>query len=441
MIEWSLSLLMGAPWLAPALLLLALLLLEIERRWTRARRRKGGQALLLTYLLDTLSVLAAIAAVAVAALTLIGVLAAVGHWAATQFSRFGDWPLESPLLLSALVVAIGLLALGVILTRGRLRLPLARPLRMSGERRSRPELALATSAALSGGPSGDPPATGSARPSAPVVATRLVGAPPVEDAPAPGWARAKQRSRPSPAAPRARPAPWKKPPEQPGRGLLQRVSVGSDAAEIDERDALFEERAPGLAMLDNRRKPALPRREAGTEYIGAASAHLTASEQRRSTGVEPPMRNWWYLPLVVTTILLVLVVGGVIVYYEPLAQSLASLEQQSAALSPALTLGAAPAMAVATAMPAPSAAGEGGAPPASTEPAPEPQPAPPSVALVAVDKLNLRVAPGADQAVVTIVNRGQELTLLGEEQTVGANRWVKVRVDQLEGWVNSSYLE
>jgi uncharacterized protein YgiM (DUF1202 family) len=63
------------------------------------------------------------------------------------------------------------------------------------------------------------------------------------------------------------------------------------------------------------------------------------------------------------------------------------------------------------------------------------------VALVAVDKLNLRAAPGADQAVVTVVIRGQELTLLGEEQTVGATRWVKVRVEQLEGWVNSSYLE
>lgn len=133
----------GDPWLALALLALAIALLQAERWWTRGRRRRGRQVGVPAYILDALAIAGAVLAVAsglaLLARGIITVAQLVGEvlgWAGTQ-ARVSSWPLI------AIVAVIVLSAAGVRIARI--------PLRRSGTRPEQNEQKPAAADALESG--------------------------------------------------------------------------------------------------------------------------------------------------------------------------------------------------------------------------------------------------------------------------------------------------
>ncbi len=55
-------------------------------------------------------------------------------------------------------------------------------------------------------------------------------------------------------------------------------------------------------------------------------------------------------------------------------------------------------------------------------------------------EVNLRANAGADQAIVQVLAQGTPVMVLQDTQTVDGGTWVKVRVGQVEGWVNQHFL-
>ncbi len=60
---------------------------------------------------------------------------------------------------------------------------------------------------------------------------------------------------------------------------------------------------------------------------------------------------------------------------------------------------------------------------------------------VSSDTLNLRALAGTASVVVTKLQRGQRVTLLGDEQQVNGERWLHIAIDGAEGWVNAAFVE
>jgi hypothetical protein len=82
--------------------------------------------------------------------------------------------------------------------------------------------------------------------------------------------------------------------------------------------------------------------------------------------------------------------------------------------------------------------------PSPTEPAPPVEPSLGRFAVVDVasdDMLNIRVRPGANQAIVgTIPYYGQGVEVYAGGQEIGGSWWVPVQYGEVQGWVNSEYL-
>ena len=117
----------GNPWLVLGLLALAVVLLDIERWWTRARRRRGRRVGAPAYALDALAIASAVLATASAAALLARGIIAVAlltgellGWIGTQARAYSG-------MLVAIIACIALVAVGVALARSRLRRPRAHP--------------------------------------------------------------------------------------------------------------------------------------------------------------------------------------------------------------------------------------------------------------------------------------------------------------------------
>lgn len=65
----------------------------------------------------------------------------------------------------------------------------------------------------------------------------------------------------------------------------------------------------------------------------------------------------------------------------------------------------------------------------------------PQVRTVAVDALNLRQEPGTNGAILAKMKLGAQITVLGDQTTINGAPWVKVRFEQVEGWVNETFLQ
>ncbi|HWQ12667.1 MAG TPA: SH3 domain-containing protein [Roseiflexaceae bacterium] len=455
-IESLLNLAITVMWGSPALLAPAWLLLEAERRWTRARRRSGGAAPLAAYLLDLLAVLGALAAVLGTVLFIVSVVVLAARRVVELLAQAVETLRANPLLLAGLILAMLAALAGVALARGWVRLPRPKP----RERPASPEQPASPApvlAATGGAPASAPAAV--AAPAHGPTPTRVVGAPPAQGAEAPPHGAGM---RPGPAARRAAAPPWARAAREnavregataPPAAAHARVDEEAEkvstlamladrrrAAQADQPLAPAagaartsavdqdEEELPDLAMLNNRRRPIYERR-----YERSAGAPVSAFGPIPAVPPAPPtnptIRGWWRLPLAVTLVVVVLVTAGVALNIEPLAVSFAELRAEVEALTtrePALA-------AEPTALPA-------GGDSARTL-APTPTAAPQGVARVAADRLNVRASPGTNQPVVATLARGDEVLLLGEERPIRSSVWVKVRVGAVEGWVNRTYLE
>jgi hypothetical protein len=80
-------------------------------------------------------------------------------------------------------------------------------------------------------------------------------------------------------------------------------------------------------------------------------------------------------------------------------------------------------------------------PAVATSSAATPSAAPVVSKRVASDVLNLRAGPGTDQQVIATLQRGENVVLLDETQTVAGRIWVRVRAGEREGWVSQEFLE
>ncbi len=56
-------------------------------------------------------------------------------------------------------------------------------------------------------------------------------------------------------------------------------------------------------------------------------------------------------------------------------------------------------------------------------------------------ELNMRLRPGVNQPIVTILPQNAEVQLLGETQEFDGGLWTKIRVGQDIGWVNQQFLK
>lgn len=55
--------------------------------------------------------------------------------------------------------------------------------------------------------------------------------------------------------------------------------------------------------------------------------------------------------------------------------------------------------------------------------------------------LNLRSGPGIDYSIVRVLPQGTVVSVLNQTQEVEGSMWMKVRVEEVEGWVNHKFLE
>jgi uncharacterized protein YgiM (DUF1202 family) len=56
------------------------------------------------------------------------------------------------------------------------------------------------------------------------------------------------------------------------------------------------------------------------------------------------------------------------------------------------------------------------------------------------ENLKLRRGPGLEQEVISVLPRGTQVQILGETQPADGFVWVRVSVDEREGWVAQEYL-
>jgi hypothetical protein len=433
----------GGLWAAPGLLAPALLLLAVERRWTRAWRRMGRAAPLGAYALDTAAVIAALAAVLGTALFLVATIVRAALWLFQAVTQQIQRIAADPLVLAVVLVLIAGGTLGIAWRRGWVRFP---------EQVRQPELGRGAAT-----PSRTPvlAQSNATADRLPATAIRALPAPPAQDA-AGGARQHNARPRPSPTmAPK--PRPWMRPagaPRQvpaaraasapqptagpalaPSTGLAVSRPRPTDPSARSQPAVMLPlaeadgDEAPILAMLNQRRR-----------RMNERVAHGNAPQQRPPLAVPAPaplamprtsQRGRWHLPLgaalVLVTALAVSSVAFGIPFHTrigellPLQGALTSAEQQ-AAVNPTDNT----AESIELEVPLTALA--------------EPQAARQQVALVVADRLNVRAGPGSENPVVALVQRGDQLVLLGAEQNVDGSVWVQVRSGETAGWVNRSYI-
>jgi hypothetical protein len=434
---------LGGLWAAPGLLVPALLLLAVERRWTRAWRRRGRAAPLGAYVLDTVAVVAALAAVLGTLLFVVTTLLTMGRWLAGAVAQQVQRLAADPLLLAVWVAA--LVAGGFILAMVRGWIPLPRG-RRQPEAVSPP--AVGTTAA--------PVQLGASTDTA-YSATRLVSAPPSEAEAHPVRSHGA-RSRPSPtAAPKPRPwmravkirrpAPEAPSAETPSLTVEPAFAASTGLAMLNPRPAVTpdhsqvsaatyvpvvdEHETPALAMLNQRRRQ-MNERGTNTAQVQQPGRIL------RSAAPPPPvtgaMNGWWHVPLGATVVLVVALVVVFVVFSNPADTNISGLLPLQGAVTHSEL------QAPASEKPTDSGTTEPESEAPAAPPAQVPTPETLRTALVAADTLNVRAGPGLDNPVVILVQRGDQLVLLGAEQSVGESVWVHVRIGETEGWVNKSYI-
>lgn len=177
-----------------------------------------------------------------------------------------------------------------------------------------------------------------------------------------------------------------------------------------------------VSMHQSRPRPtAAPQPESFLTLRAAGAGPAPAAKPR-------PAR--WLAPLAL--ILLVALVGGAIWFRQPLADLIAGASSGGEA---SLHAAAAPAPAAPTAAVSDRTA--------ALAPAAAPTSAAGSgeIRHVKSASLNLRSAPGTDQAVVAVLAQGDAVTLLPETRVVQDVTWRKVRAGEREGWVSEKLLE
>lgn len=115
---------LGAPSVLLALVLIAVSLLELERRWTRARRFAGMQAGAPAFVLDGLVICAALLAVIGGALMLTQAIGSALQATLTQISGL-EWKIDGTATDLTLGVAVALLMLLALMRRMTVRFPSA----------------------------------------------------------------------------------------------------------------------------------------------------------------------------------------------------------------------------------------------------------------------------------------------------------------------------
>jgi hypothetical protein len=196
-------------------------------------------------------------------------------------------------------------------------------------------------------------------------------------------------------------------------------AVGGTTAPRETAGELSGEELGGLSMYQARSRPS-----------SSPAMHPQSFLDMRRADAPPenkPKRRSAVVPALVGLIVIALVAGGVLFRTQivGLVSGVAGVADERA---PAATQVAGVAAAGQT---APSAAvGPTAAPVVALE-----------VRRVKSDSLNLRVAPGTDQAVLGVLARGEQVTLLSERQDIAATSWVKVRAGEREGWVSEKLLE
>ncbi|MEN9936766.1 MAG: hypothetical protein RLZZ387_3345 [Chloroflexota bacterium] len=440
--ESALSLVTSTFWMAPLLLVPAVLTLEAERRWTRARRRAGRPASVLAYLLDALVVVTALAASVGTLLFVIGTAVLAGRWGVSALGELVESLMRNPLLLIVLALAaVGALT-GVAVVRGWIRLPRRSTAEPSGR------AALPAGAPAAGSPvtrEVPRPATLflaalAEPPASPPSAPRQPPATPPQVAPrtSPALAMAASPASHARSAGSAAAAPSTAPVEEDaltGLAMLRnrrrlvgesqpapQVAVVVSQATVPEE----EDELPTLAMLNNRR------RGMNDHLAEAKTAPVSAPV---IAPLPPPARSrpWWRLPLAVTTVLVVALAAALIFAREPLVASVGELSGQLGLAIPNMD----------QAFAAGQGAVDGREAPPQPAPtiAPEPAAAQPATAQVSADALNVRASPGTNQPVLATLTRGETVELLGEERAIRDSIWVKVRAGGVEGWVSRAFLQ
>lgn len=156
---------------------------------------------------------------------------------------------------------------------------------------------------------------------------------------------------------------------------------------------------------------------------------LRAADAGAAPAAKPRPARW---PAPLALILLVALVGGAIWFRQPLGDLIAGASSGGEA---SLHAAAAPAPAAPTAAVSDRTA--------AVAPAAAPTSAAGSgeIRHVKSASLNMRAAPGTDQAVVAVLAQGDAVTLLPETRVVQDVTWRKVRVGAREGWVSEKLLE
>jgi len=354
--------------IAPLLFILAVVLLELERWWTRSRRRQNASPVPVAYFLDGLFVLSLIALALDLFLATVALVGAAFAWISYEVSA-NPWALAG--------VAVGSLALlgGIGLARfrrGDLRATAA------GEQAPAVRFSPVLAAAHAGAP------------------TALSGAEAIE-----GDTHAAQATiEPVVAAP----------PPLEGRPPYSRSPRLPAPAE-----AVEEEPVVALAMLKQRSRHVVTPQPQSFLDLAPAEPPVSASERpRRSLAA----------PLAIVLLMGVLLAGGGLLFRQQIDAAVIDTAMvvpvESAAPTARVDRATAIPALASTAVPADSVL---------------------VTKKVKIDMLNVRTAPGTGNDIVIVLQKGAEVIVLSEQQLVQDSVWVKIRVEDREGWVSQKFLE
>lgn len=441
--ESVLGLVTGGLWASPMLLGPAVVFLEVERRWTRTRRRDGKTAPMVAYLLDLLAVLAALAGVLGTIAFIVGVIVLAVMWVVAVISSGLAWLMANPIALfgTSVAVVVALVILGF--ARGWISLPKRATPAAAAE--VAPDLPMLTDSRSPGSAAKAPPA---AAPKAGVVNVAAADSRAARPRPSPVMVRHRGRPGPSSAqqtaaksaAQAAADAEHARIAEASGLAMLNDRRVGPGAergraaadAPVYSPSGAQTDDEPTLAMLNNRGRSMHDRGsgEAARQpiYIPTFTPAETAAPKEK----KPANSGWWHIPLAVTSVLVLLVASAIVVLGPTLPSNLTDLQ----AIVGRMGFGDAPAAQQGEAV-------QPGAGDATTQPAAgaaEVEAAAVGTARVNADRLNVRAAPGTNARALGVLQRGDTVDLLGEEESLDDGVWVKVRAGKLEGWVKESFL-
>lgn len=65
---------------------------------------------------------------------------------------------------------------------------------------------------------------------------------------------------------------------------------------------------------------------------------------------------------------------------------------------------------------------------------------PEDIRFVTSVQLNVRARPGAEQDILLVIDRNEQVRLLGKSVQVDGGTWVLIDVRSVQGWVNARYL-